>query len=163
MSESVADPLERETTVNGVLQALCVELTRGVPADACALSRVIGLLLVEIADHTRDGRRLALGRGYLLPDYPLTQEVIDRREPRTVWVEDPEADAGEVALLRELALDTLLMLPLELDGRCWGLVEVYRAGNRLFEERDVAAARAIVDRAAIALERIQRRAAGAAA
>jgi GAF domain-containing protein len=161
MSEFAADPLAGETTVNGVLQALCVELTQGVPADACALSRVIGLLLVEIADYTNDGRRLALGRGYLLPDYPLTEDVIDRREPRTVRVGDPAADPGEVALLRELAFDSLLMLPLELDGRCWGLVEIYRTGDREFVEHEIESAQAIVARAAATLTHIQRRAAAA--
>jgi GAF domain-containing protein len=163
MGDSAADPLERETTVNGVLQTLCIELTRAVPADACAVSRVIGLLLVEIADHAADGKRLGLGRGYLLPDYPLTQEVIERREPRAVSVDDPDADPGEVALLRELSYDLLLMLPLEIGGRCWGLVEIYRSGSRTFDEHEVATACEIVGRASIALERVQRRAADAAA
>jgi GAF domain-containing protein len=159
MGDLAADPLERQTTVNGVLQTLCVELTKHVPADGCALSRVIGLLLVEIADHAGDGKRLGLGRGYLLPDYPLTQEVIERREPRTVSVEDPDADPGAVALLRELSFDLLLMVPLELDKRCWGLVEIYRSGSRSFDEREIATAREIVARASTALERVQRRAA----
>ena len=154
-----ADPLARETTVNGILQALCEELVDGTPADACALSRVIGLLLVEIADHTRDGRRLALGRGYLLPDYPVTQEVIEQRESRAVSIEDPQADPSEVALLAELGYDHLLMLPLELDSRPWGLVEIYRAGSEGFGDGAVAAARGIVERASDALERVQRRAA----
>jgi GAF domain-containing protein len=163
MGDSAADQLERQTTVNGVLQTLCIELTKKVPADGCALSRVIGLLLVEIADHAGDGNRLGLGRGYLLPDYPVTQEVIEQREPRTVSVHDAGADPGEVALLRELSFDLLLMMPLELDGRCWGLVEIYRAGSHAFEEHDIAIARDIVARASDALERVQRRAADAAA
>lgn len=162
MSEFAADPLARETTVNGVLQVLCVQLTSDVPADACALSRVIGLLLVEIADHATDGRRVALGRGYLLPDYPLTQDVIERREPRCVHAADPDADPDEVTLLRELSFEGLLMLPLELDGRTWGLVEIYRSGDRPFADDEIERARAIVTRAAERLESIQRRAATAA-
>jgi GAF domain-containing protein len=163
MSEFAADPLARETTVNGILHALCAELSRVVPGDACALSRVIGLLLVEIADHGPDGRRLSLGRGYLLPDYPETQVVIERGEHRTVWVGDPAADPDEVALLRELGFDGLLMLPLELDGRCWGLIEVYRTGDRRFADDEIATARETIARASARLESVQRRAAGAAA
>ena len=156
---AAADRLARETTVNGILQTLCAELVDGTPADACALSRVIGLLLVEIADHTRDGRRLALGRGYLLPDYPLTQEVIERREPRAISVDDGDGDPSEIALLRELGYDHLLMLPLELDGRPWALVEIYRTADEGFGDEAIAAAREIIDRAGIALERVQRPAA----
>ena len=163
MSEFAADPLARATTVNGVLETLCTELAERVPAEACALSRVIGLLLVEIAAHTHDGRRLSLGRGYLLPDYPETQVVVERGEDRTVRVEDPDADVDEVALLRELGYDGLLMLPLELDGRCWGLVELYRIGDREFTVAEIAAARAIVSQASESLDRVQRTDANAAA
>jgi GAF domain-containing protein len=163
MSEFAADPLARATTVNGVLRTLCTELATGVPAEGCALSRVIGLLLVEIAAHSHDGRRLSLGRGYLLPDYPETQAVIERGEHRTVRVEDPAADVDEVKLLRELGYDGLLMLPLELDDRCWGLVELYRVGEREFTDDEVASARAIVARASESLKRVQRSAANAAA
>jgi GAF domain-containing protein len=163
MSEFAADPLARATTVNGVLKTLCTELAARVPADACALSRVIGLLLVEIADHTHDGRRLSLGRGYLLPDYPETQAVIERGEHRTVRADDPDADVDEVKLLRELGYDGLLMLPLELDGRCWGLLELYRFGDRDFTDDEIAAARAIVSQASESLVRVQRSDANAAA
>ena len=163
MSEFAADPLARATTVNGVLQALCTELTGRVPAEGCALSRVIGLLLVEIAYHTHDGRRLSLGRGYLLPDYPETQVVIERGEHRTVRADDPDADVDEVKLLRELGYDVLLMLPLELGGRCWGLVELYRVGDRGFTDEEIATARAVVAAASESLDRAQRRAANAAA
>ena len=162
MSEFAADPLASATTVNGVLRTLCSELAERVPAEGCALSRVIGLLLVEIADHTHDGRRLSLGRGYLLPDYPETQVVVEQGEHRTVRVDDPEADVEEVRLLRELGYEGLLMLPLELDGRAWGLVELYRIGDREFTDDEIAAARAIVAQASDSLQRVQRRDANAA-
>jgi GAF domain-containing protein len=149
-------PLESIPTL---LHAMCVELTDVVDGDGCNLSRVIGELLVDLLEYTHSGRRLQLGRGYLLSDYPLTREVIELGEARTVSVLDPTADASEVALLRELGFDSLLMLPLNLGGRCWGLIELYRSGPRTFDAADAAAALACVERTSQALGGLQRRAA----
>jgi GAF domain-containing protein len=156
-----AEVLEREQTIGGVLRTTCVHLTDALDADASNLSRVIGQLLVDLVEFARDGRRIQLGRSYLLPDYPLTQEVIDSGEPRTVWLLDPAVDPSEAALLRELDFDALLMLPLQLDGRCWGLLEVYRTGARPFTDDEVALGVEIVNTAGRVLEGLQRRAAAA--
>ena len=154
-----AEALEREQTIAGVLRTTCVELAAVLEAEGVNLSRVIGQLLVDLVDHSVDGRRIQLGRSYLLPDYPLTHEVIERGEPRTAWLLDPDVDPKEAALLRELDFDALLMLPLHVDGRCWGLVEVYRTGTRRFADEDVASGVEVVETAGRVIERLQRRAA----
>jgi GAF domain-containing protein len=161
MTLPAAEALQRETTIAGVLKTTCVQLTTVLEAEACNLSRVIGQLLVDLVEYSRDGRRIQLGRAYLLPDYPVTQEVIDSGEPRTVWLFDPGVDPGEAALLREMDFDALLMLPLQLDGRCWGLLEVYRMGTRVFSPEDVALGVEIAAYAGEAIENLQRRAAAA--
>ena len=127
-----------------VLNQTAIDLSEKLNADGCALSRLIGQLLIDVASHSPTGRRIDLGRSFLLSDYPLTEEVIERREPRTVRTGDAEADPSEVALLRELEVDSLLMLPLEVDGECWGLVELYRAGDHAFEADEVALAQRLV-------------------
>jgi GAF domain-containing protein len=159
MNCPAAGSLPEPESISSLLNSLCVELTELLDGAGCNLSRVIGELLVDLLEYTRNGRRIQLGRGYLLSDYPLTREVIELGEPRTVSVLDPTADASEVALLRELGFDSLLMLPLNLDGRCWGLVEVYRDGPRTFDATDVAAARAFVESAGGRLDGVQRAAA----
>ena len=161
MSLLAAEALEREQTIGGVLRTTCVQLTDALDADAANLSRVIGQLIVDLVEYSRDGRRIQLGRSYLLPDYPLTQEVIDSGEARTVWLLDPGVDPSEAALLRELDFDALLMLPLQLDGRCWGLLEVYRTGSRRFADDEVALGAEIVTVAGRVLEDLQRRSAAA--
>lgn len=160
MSLYAAEALERQTTVSGVLKTTCVELTNALRADACNLSRVIGQLLVDLVAYSKDGRRIMLGRSYLVPDYPVTQEAIDTMESRSVWLLDPNVDPSEAALLRELDFDALLMLPFPLDGRAWGLVEIYRTDA--FGKRDVELATAIIEHASAMIERVQRRAAEAA-
>ena len=161
MSLYAAEVLERETTVAGVLRTTCVALTNALRADACNLSRVIGQLLVDLVAHSRDGRKIMLGRSYLLPDYPVTQEAVETMESRSVWLLDPAVDPSEAALLRELDFDALLMLPFMLDGRVWGLLEVYRSGDRAFDDGDVELAQQIATDAANVIERLQRHAAAA--
>ncbi len=161
MATSAADALARETTIAGVLRTTCVQLTDALEADACNLSRVIGQLLVDLVEYSKDGRTIQLGRSYLLPDYPVTQQVIEEAAPRTVSLFDPSVDPNEAALLRELDFDALLMLPLQLAGRCWGLLEVYRAGERPFGEDDVRLGIELAAEAGTILEDLQRRAAAA--
>jgi transcriptional regulator with GAF, ATPase, and Fis domain len=159
MALSAAETLERETTVPGVLKAACVLLTSELEAHACNLSRVVGQLLVDLCEHSHDGRTIQLGRGYLLPDFPLTQEVIERREPRIVSLFDADVDESEAELLRAMTFDSLVMAPLVLEESCWGLFEIYRAGTDLFTAEDVARATAIIDSTSAALEAHQRRSA----
>ena len=159
MALSAAETLERETTVPGVLKAACVLLTNELEAHACNLSRVVGQLLVDLCEYSRDGRTIQLGRGYLLPDFPLTQEVIERCEPRIVSLLDDDVDQSEAELLRDMHFDSLVMAPLLVDESCWGLFEVYREGTTVFTAEDVARATAIIESTSTVLEAHQRRSA----
>lgn len=120
-----------------LLRDACRRLVRDLDADACAISRVLGDLLIQVVEEVPGGGTLVLGQGFLIPDYPLTQHVLDTREPCTVWAADPGADPAEAQLLRALGYDALLMLPYEREGNLWGLVEVYANGGRRFEDGDV--------------------------
>ena len=91
---------------------------------------------------SRDGRTLVLGHGYLISDFPLTESALQRGEPACVSLLDPQADPGEAALLAELKLDSLLMLPLPGPAGPWGLAEMYVNGRR-FDEDDVARVRPV--------------------
>ena len=87
--------------------------------------------------------------------------MIEEAAPRTVWLLDPGVDPNEAALLRELDFDALLMLPLQLAGRCWGLLEVYRTGESPFGEDDIRVGVQLAADAGTILEDLQRRAAAA--
>ena len=71
-----------ETTVRGVLATTCRELVELLDATACAVSRVIGDLLVGLDEYTLAARPLEHGHEFLISDYPLTQEVVESGEPR---------------------------------------------------------------------------------
>src|SRR5947207_13071497 len=155
---SVADAarqLRASTSVAQLLGLTARAFVEVLDAPACTISRVIGDLLVDLVQHQRAGKPDRLGHGYLISDYPLTRAVIERREPRSVYTADPDADPAETSLLRELGFDSLLMLPIETEDSAWGLVEVY-GNNRRFEAADVAVARALVAEVDDVLEQLGR-------
>jgi GAF domain-containing protein len=113
-------------------------------ADACAISRVLGDVLVLVTDHAAEGRSLLVGQGYLVSEYPETQQVLASGQPRTLSVSDPEVDPAEARVLAELGFSSLLMLPLELSGEPWGLVEVYRSAPQPFGAVEMRAAAGVL-------------------
>jgi hypothetical protein len=131
------------------LASLCALLVDELRADACAISRVLGDVLIQVGEDVPDGGTLNTGQGYLASDFPLTVEVLRAAEARRVWTRDPQADADEVRLLRALGYEGLLMLPLELQGGVWALVEVYRRGSG-FSDEDAAAGERILGEAVAA-------------
>jgi GAF domain-containing protein len=153
---AATERLRAETTVSGLLGTTAVTFVELLGAPACTISRVIGDLLVDLTQYKRAGKPDRLGHGYLISDYPLTGEVIGRREPRTVFSGDADADPAEVRLLRELGFDSLLMLPIDTEGEVWGLIEVYGENGRQFTEEDVALARGVATEVSEILVRLGR-------
>lgn len=151
---SPAAPQAQPATVPELLRNAASELVESLDAAGCVISRLIGELIVEVAEHSRTGNSLHLGYGYLLSEYPLTDEAVRLREPRTVSLLDPDPDPQEAKLLGELGFDSLLMLPLECGKDAWGLVEIYVAGRR-FDEAAVGAATAVVTRVSELLEPLE--------
>jgi GAF domain-containing protein len=122
-----------ETAVSQLLGVACRELATLTDAERVSVSRVIGDLLVELAHYERAGRELPLEL-YLVSDYPLTKEVLERGEPRAAARTDPAADEAETALLERLGYDALLMHPLRSAGRNWGLIEIYAGSGIVFRD-----------------------------
>jgi GAF domain-containing protein len=154
---AASERLRAEKNVSGLLGATARAFVELLDAPACTISRVIGDLLVDLIQHKQGGKPDRLGHGYLISDYPLTREVIELREPRTVSVDDPDADASEVRLLRELGFDSLLMIGIEAEGGVWGLVEVYGEKGRRFEADDVTVAKALASEVSELLGQLDRR------
>ena len=112
--------MEAETTIRALLGTACREAVELFDATACAISRVVGDLLVGLDEHTTSGRPLAHGHEYLISDFPLTREVVDGGVPRWVSRLDPRADEHEATLLSKLGFESLLMVCLPSSGSCWG-------------------------------------------
>jgi hypothetical protein len=111
-------------------------VTEALHGDGCAISRILGDVLIELAEFAGTRKTLYLGHGYLVSDFPLTREAIEHREARTVYTRDPDADKAEVALLEELGFAALLMVPICVGEDVWGLAELYREGVHRFVDAD---------------------------
>jgi GAF domain-containing protein len=127
----VAEPLE-SLRLGDILTALADDLVVRLAADAAAISRAIGDVLILVAERVENGATLQQGQGYLVSDFPQTVEVLETGEPRALTLDDLDLDAAEAAILRFHGFGALLMLPLEVNGERWGLVEVYRRDRRAF-------------------------------
>jgi hypothetical protein len=63
-----------------------------------------------------------------------------------------DVDPAEAFILRDLGMNALLMLPVRVRGKAWGLVELYEMRLRRFSEEDVAVAQFLVTHAERRLE-----------
>jgi transcriptional regulator with GAF, ATPase, and Fis domain len=126
--------------LGNIADALVAELD----AEACAISRVIGDVLILVAERVPEGLTLQQGQGYLVSDYPQTAEVLKTGEPRPMTLDDEAVDEAEAAILRTYGFGALLMLRLELGGTTWGLVEVYRIARRAFTGDEIRRATTLV-------------------
>ena len=120
-----------------VLSNMADDLIARLDADACAISRVIGDVLILVAERITGGGTLQMGQGYLVPDFPQTAEVLRTGQPRALTLDDPDLDDAEASVLRAHGFGALAMVTLELNGAVWGLVEVYRRERRAFSEADL--------------------------
>ena len=120
-----------------VLSNIADDLIARLDADACAISRVIGDVLILVAERIPGGGTLQMGQGYLVPDFPQTAEVLRTREPRSLTLDDADLDPAEASILRAHGFGALAMFTLELNGGPWGLVEVYRREPRAFSEAEI--------------------------
>jgi len=134
--QDVEATLRTATTVPALMREAARAAADAVDGDGCAISRILGDVLIELAEFAGTRKTLYLGHGYLVSDYPLTRQAIERREPRTVYAPDPDADPAEVALLEELGFTSLLMIPICAAEDVWGLAEIYREGLHRFVNTD---------------------------
>jgi GAF domain-containing protein len=151
---SAAKAIDAEETVDSVCNRLCKTLVFVVGATACSASRVVGDYIVDATEHAL--REVSLGEeaAYRISDFPLTAEVLRNGEPRAISFVDGDVDRSEAFILRELDMNALLMLPVRLRGKAWGLIELYEMRHRRFSDEDVAVAQFLVAQAERRLEAI---------
>jgi GAF domain-containing protein len=119
-------------------------LVEALEADGCAISRALGDVLLLVTERVPPGQTLQLGQGYLVSEYPETRQVLEQREPRTACLGEDGLDPAEERVLIDVGFASLLMLPLELKGEIWGLVEVYRGKPIPFGPVEIRAAASVL-------------------
>jgi diguanylate cyclase (GGDEF)-like protein len=151
---AAAKAIEAEETAEGVCTRLCKTLVFVVGATACSASRVVGEYIVDATEHAL--REISLGdeAAYRIADFPLTAEALRSGEPRTVSFADGDVDPSEAFILRDLGMNALLLLPLRVRGKAWGLIELYEMRLRRFSEEDIAVAQFLTTQAERRLEAV---------
>lgn len=106
-----------------------------------------------LAEYDHAGRRLPDASPYLLRDFPLTRRVLGEQTTAVVNVDDPHADPAEVAELRREGDRSLLMVPLVVQGRSLGLLEVVdQKRAREYSRQELRLAQAVAGQAAVAIQ-----------
>jgi diguanylate cyclase (GGDEF)-like protein len=151
---TAAKAIEAEEDVASVCERLCKSLVFVVGATACSASRVVGDYIVDATEHALREVWLGDEAAYRIADFPLTAEVLRTGEPRSVSFVDGDVDPSEAFILRDLGMNALLMLPIRVSGRAWGLIELYEMRLRRFGADDVAVAQFLVAQAERRLEHV---------
>ena len=124
--ESQADVLERLSKAIGFV----------VGATATLISKVEGRRLADTTKHTLRDVDLGEDNTYLIEDYPVTREVLETCSLKSVSFLDDDIDSAEAFVLRELQMNAVMLVPLVVRGRSWGLVEIYDMRLRRFTVED---------------------------
>jgi transcriptional regulator with GAF, ATPase, and Fis domain len=129
-----------ESTVDGVLSRLAKAATFVVGATGCAISRVEGPRLTDVAFHALRDVDLGEQVAYLIEEFPITAQVLATGASRALSFLDEDLDRSEAFVLRELRMNACLLVPLVVHGQSWGLVEVYDMRLRRFSHDERASA-----------------------
>jgi diguanylate cyclase (GGDEF)-like protein len=141
-----------EESVDGVLERLSKAVTFVVGATGALISKVEGPRLADAVRHSMRDIDLGEDTAYLISDFPVTQEVLEKISVKSISFLDDDLDRAEAFVLRELRMNCALLLPLVVHGRSWGLVEIYDMRLRRFSREDEAVAWFLVGQAGRRIE-----------
>ena len=158
------DALGLEGRLQWLAWRLSEATTYGELADAVgAIQQELGAsdLLISVIE---DSELVVVGAGgpdrlearYVIADYPQTERLLRQKDSAQVLAGDPEADAAEVRVLRNLGYGSVLMLPICCAGRTIGLFEAYSREERPWSRFEIGRARIIALQLGATLERISR-------
>jgi transcriptional regulator with GAF, ATPase, and Fis domain len=141
-----------EESVDAVLERLSKAIAFVVGATAAAISKVEGPRLADTVMHSLRDVDLGEDSTYLIADFPVTQGVLESGSVKSLSFLDEDLDSAEAFVLRELGMNAVLLVPLVVHGRPWGLVEVYDMRLRRFEPDEESVSAFLVSQAARRIE-----------
>ncbi|MFL5675581.1 MAG: diguanylate cyclase [Chloroflexota bacterium] len=136
-----------------VADVMAGHLTTAMGVDECIISYWDrGAGLIESLGYYPPHRLQDIEGAYNVGDFPETLRVLERQVASIVDVDDPAADASEVALMRAEGKKVLAMLPLVAKGQSIGLVELISNRPISYDDDRLGLARTMANEAAMALE-----------
>jgi len=152
---NTASALAVKLDLTELLLEIAMRMTSLLDCHFCAISDydAEAEAVRTLAEYDHAGRRLPDASPYRLRDFPLTRRVLTEQTTAVVNVDDPHADPAEVAELRREGDRSLLMVPLVVQGRSLGLLEVVdQMRSRDYSRQELRLASAIADQAAVAIQ-----------
>jgi signal transduction histidine kinase len=153
--------LSTSLNVDEVLRIIARQVTAILDVEGCAIltwNREQGAL-VTMLDYGRGQPDPGVweadppGTLYLLADYPASRQVLERRQPITVRVSDPDADPAELRLMQAQGVQHLLMVPMIVRDEVVGMLELVQLHeDRAFTPTDLGLVQMLANQAATALE-----------
>ena len=147
-----SDAIWIESSVEAVLERLSKALAFVVGAAATNISKVDGPRLIDAARHTLRDVDLGEDVTYVIAEFPVTQQVLETLTTKSISFLDDDLDGAEAFVLRELQMNSALLVPIVVHGEAWGLVEIYDMRLRRYEEDEEAIATFVVGQAARRIE-----------
>ena len=152
---NTATALAVKLDLTELLLEIAMRMTSLLDCHFCAISEydVESDAVRALAEYDHAGQRLPDANPYRLRDFPLTRRVLNEQITAVVNVDDPHADPAEVAELRREGDRSLLMVPLVVQGRSLGLLEVVdQKRSRDYSRQELRLAEAIAGQAAVAIQ-----------
>lgn len=141
-----------ESTVEGVLERLGKAIAFVVGATATNISKIDGPRLSDTAKHALRDVDLGEDVAYVISDFPVTEHVLETLTAKSISFLDDDLDGAEAFVLRELQMNSALLVPIVVEGAAWGLVEIYDMRLRRYDADETAVATFLVGQAARRIE-----------
>ncbi len=152
---AAVDALAGEGNAARLLSSLAYRLTLLLGGTGCTVSRLDGLEVRDHASFAHEPYDLDTEEPYDVSDHPQAEAVLTRREPYSCTVDDAAEDPAAREFLREIGMQSLLMLPLVAGEEVWGLVEIYDVMPRRFADADVSLAQLVTGQAGMTIARLR--------
>lgn len=150
----IAIALGSQLDLSALLAEIARQVTRLLDCQFCSVAeydRDAGTV-TALAEYDATGKRLPTPGTYTVAEFPLTRQVIREQTPRVVNVDDPGADAAEVAALRGEGDRSILIVPLVYRGETIGLIEaIDHARARKYTRQELRLCGAVAGQAGVAL------------
>jgi diguanylate cyclase (GGDEF)-like protein len=142
-------------------ERVCEEARFALGARSVSLSRLEpehGLVrtIINVGVLAAGEERFPVDETYQIADFPLLGLMVDEAKPWRVALDEPEADAAEVALLERVGAACALAAPLLAGGRVWGELFATRSAQDIaFEDDDLAFAQALAGMVSAGLAQVE--------
>jgi diguanylate cyclase (GGDEF)-like protein len=127
----VAHALGRSQGLPQMLETACTEALESLDSATVSVSRVEAgtytvRTLLNVGRLTAGAEKWPEDETYDVDEFGNLRQLVDWRLSWAVAVDDPDADAREVRLLRELDKGNAVGAPMVVDGRLWGMLYASR-------------------------------------